>query len=134
MLIFKKFITREFVKQSFPNTIFLFGDNMQRIGLGGQAKEMRGEPNAFGVPTKWAPTMNHYHFFTDSDYDEVKNYIQFPFQVAYYFMDDPLHNVCLPEDGLGTGLSKLDEKAPKILKLIESCTEVLKSHKNSGVK
>jgi hypothetical protein len=68
LLIFKKFITREYVRESFGTTIFLFGDNMQRTGLGGQAKEMRNEPNAFGVPTKWKPTMQDDAFFTDDDF------------------------------------------------------------------
>jgi hypothetical protein len=46
-----KHITREMVRAD-PSTVFVFGDNMARNGLAGQAKEMRGEPNAIGVPTK----------------------------------------------------------------------------------
>ena len=133
MLLFKKFITREFVRESFPHTVFLFGDNMQRIGLGGQAKEMRGEPNAFGVPTKWAPTMNPLHFFTDASLnnENVVNAIKFPFILAYTFMDDKGNNVCLPEDGLGTGLSQLEDRAPTILLAIENMIDILKSHPNA---
>jgi len=32
-----------------PDRIYLFGDNVARQGRGGQAKEMRGEPNALGI-------------------------------------------------------------------------------------
>jgi hypothetical protein len=31
-----KYITREFV-QSNPDKVFLFGDNLERVGMGGQA-------------------------------------------------------------------------------------------------
>ena len=57
-----KFITRDMVKAS-PQTLFVFGDNLARWGMGGQAKEMRGEPNALGIPTKRAP----YEFLQPSD-------------------------------------------------------------------
>ncbi len=131
MLIFKKFITREFVRESFPNTIFLFGDNMQRTGFGGQAKEMRGEPNAFGVPTKWKPTMQEDAFFTDNDFinnKDVQKAIVFPFVLAYNWMADKDNIVCLPEDGLGTGLSQLETRAPLILSAINLSINNLKNH------
>lgn len=38
-----------------PGVTYVFGDNMARYGLGGQAKEMRGEPNALGIATLWRP-------------------------------------------------------------------------------
>jgi hypothetical protein len=41
-------------------------DSVQRHGLAGQAKEMRGEPNAIGVATKRAPSTNPKAFFDDS--------------------------------------------------------------------
>jgi len=41
--------------QADPEARFVFGDNAERWGLGGQAKEMRGEPNAIGVATLWSP-------------------------------------------------------------------------------
>jgi hypothetical protein len=42
---------------------YVFGDNGRRIGFGGQAKEMRGEPNAIGVATEWVPTNRPNAFF-----------------------------------------------------------------------
>jgi len=47
----EKHITRQMLRAE-PGTLWVFGDNLQRKGLGGQAKEMRGEPNAIGIPTK----------------------------------------------------------------------------------
>lgn len=54
IVLHQKFIFREDL-QANPDVYYLFGDNVERRGLGGQAKEMRGEPNAIGVATK-APT------------------------------------------------------------------------------
>ena len=50
-VIFMSSITREFVRNH-PDFIFVFGDNLAKKGLGGQAREMRGEPNAVGIATK----------------------------------------------------------------------------------
>jgi hypothetical protein len=44
----------------------VFGDNGRRIGFGGQAKEMRGEPNAIGVATNWEPSNRPNAFFSDT--------------------------------------------------------------------
>ncbi len=46
----------------------MFGDNLVCRGLGGQAKEMRGEPNAVGYPTKRRPSMTSSAFFDDGDF------------------------------------------------------------------
>ncbi|EKF17100.1 hypothetical protein [Nitratireductor pacificus] len=104
-------ITRDMLKAQ-PEARFVFGDNRERVGLGGQAGAMRGEPNAIGVATLYAPGF-------------------------YYVPDDPLalstvasdlHRVSLalaegrkvfvPADGLGTGLARLPEHAPALHRLI----------------
>jgi hypothetical protein len=38
-----------------PHTLFVFGDNVQRYGKGGQAM-IRDEPNALGVATPPSPS------------------------------------------------------------------------------
>ena len=68
MIEYVDFIERSMLQQR-PNDIFIFGDNMIRKGLGGQAREMRGEPNAIGIPTKKFPSMSEASFFTDADVD-----------------------------------------------------------------
>ena len=50
-----KWITRSFVREH-RDHIFLFGDNLARSGFGGQAAQMRAEPNAIGLPTKKLPS------------------------------------------------------------------------------
>jgi hypothetical protein len=40
--------------QAFPSYLWVFGDNLQRVGTGGQAI-IRPEPNAIGIATKRSP-------------------------------------------------------------------------------
>jgi hypothetical protein len=58
----QKWITRDDLRAN-PNVLYLFGDNERREGLGGQAKEMRGEPNAIGVRTKASPSKHETAFW-----------------------------------------------------------------------
>ncbi len=57
---------REQIKAA-SDTLYIFGDNFERKGFGGQAAEARGEPNAVGIPTKRAPSMRPDAFLTDVD-------------------------------------------------------------------
>ena len=62
--------TRAEIKAN-PDKLYVFGDNMARVGLGGQAKEARGEPNSVGIPTKWRPGKNDGDYFSNQDWVEV---------------------------------------------------------------
>ncbi len=122
---YREYITRQMLKDE-PETLFVFGDNMLRLGYGGQAKEMRGEPNAMGIPTKWKPSMNADAFFDDSDecYHDVAGII------AYYFGLLTGHlkrggKVVFPAAGIGTGLADLEIKAPRIWQLIQNLQQEL---------
>lgn len=73
-----RFITREMVRAN-RDKLFLFGDNLERRGYGGQAAAMRGEPNAIGIPTKKTPTNKAGAFFTDLEFDQNKDAIDAAF-------------------------------------------------------
>lgn len=88
--------------------IFLFGDNLTGRGLGGQAREMRGEENAVGIPTKKAPDNNRASFFTDNEFAENKRAID-----AAFGKIPPDKIIVIPKAGIGTGLAQLAEKAPQ---------------------
>lgn len=110
-----KFITRQYVRDN-RHKLFLFGDNTVGKGFGGQAKEMRGEPNTFGIPTKWIPSRNKQAYFKDKDfflvssaYDELFKKIK---SMNYQI-------IVIPEDGIGTGLARLDKTAPKIFEHLQ---------------
>ncbi len=113
-LDYRNHITREMLRNE-PGTLFVFGDNMVHRGYGGQAKAMRGEPNAVGIPTKWYPNMWEESFFCDLDYE--KFIIEFD-QVEGRLM---AHTgvIVWPAAGIGTGRAKLKEKSLKIWDAIE---------------
>lgn len=112
-----------------PNDLFVFGDNYQRKGLGGQAAEMRGEPNAVGVITKWLPQRTPTSYFSDRDFKIIIPVLVTDIQTLF----DHAANggqIVWPLDGIGTGLAQLPIRAPKIFDFIESCREVLElAHK-----
>ena len=101
-----------------PKTLFVFGDNLLQAGYGGQAKEMRGEPNAMGIPTKRSPDMANDAFFTNNDYGKVMPIISDIFDRLFYHVWEG-GEVVWPEDGIGTGLAQLKQRAPDIWDYIE---------------
>ena len=109
-IIYQKRIYREDL-QANPNVYYLFGDNVKHIGLGGQAAEMRGEPNAIGIPTKTAPGMADEDFFNDRDFAKNIDVIAEAFHKVTELPKDSI--VVIPLNGLGTGLAELDTRAPR---------------------
>ena len=113
MIITRHYITRQYVRDH-PEWIFLFGDNLVHEGYGGQAKEMRGEPNAVGIPTKKYPDNRSESFFTDNEYEANCRAIY----EAFYKIPKGT-TVVIPSAGLGTGLARLDTMAPKTFKYLD---------------
>ena len=109
MIRYRDYITRLMLRAE-PTTLFVFGDNLMRRGLGGQAKEMRGEPNAVGIPTKVSPNMSEAAFLSDRDF--------------YVWSEEAGPNICRlfshegtiiwPKAGIGTGLAQLKRRSPLI--------------------
>lgn len=114
MIEYRKFIIREML-QAEPKKLFVFGDNFARDGYGGQAKEMRDELNSVGIPTKHSPNNYWWAFFDDAYYDF---WIE---QSTPDWMRLFLHDgvIVWPEDGIGTGLADLPNRAPKIYAAIK---------------
>ena len=116
MIIFQKFIYREDLKNNHGVT-YLFGDNDMRRGKGGQAKEMRGEPNAIGIRVKKAPSTGN-AYYNDKEYKENIRKIDEDFQSVDIMLERG-EIVIIPTDGMGTGLAKLKEFAPKTLDYLQ---------------
>lgn len=90
-----------------PDVLYVFGDNERRVGLGGQAREMRGEPNAVGVATLKAPGV----FWTDAGFGRQRGVIDADMAPLF----DALREgriVVFPIDGIGTGLADLENRSP----------------------
>jgi hypothetical protein len=85
---------------------------------------MRGEPNAVGVRTKNFPYEDEHEFFTDDAYE-------LNCQMIWSDLAVPTEALLLgkilvvPLGGLGTGLSRLPEKAPRTFKYLKGTIEKL---------
>jgi len=119
VIIYQHRIFREDLRAN-PKVIYVFGDNEQRLGLAGQAGEMRGEPNAVGIRTKWYPNMQPDSFFDDNDYFAIKDMITDDWNGALVRAGYGLGIIVCPLDGLGTGLSELPTRAPQVYEFIVS--------------
>jgi len=107
-LLFQKIIDREDLRRN-PTVLYVFGDNVRRVGYGGQARAMRGEPNAVGVATKYSPS----EFFGDSPAEvEAQNRIIDQDMKRLFEHVKAGGIVVWPTDGIGTGLAALEIKAP----------------------
>lgn len=132
-IVRQKMIYREDL-QANPRMLYIFGDNLQRIGYGGQAAEMRGEPNAFGIATKRTCGHLPQDYFYDTEGD-VKAVLRSEFARLEETLKEELEvdkpdyfkyiGVVIPLDGIGTGLSRMPEFAPKMLAFIEKRFEQL---------
>ena len=91
-----------------PDKIYVFGDNTQRKGTGGQA-QIRNNENAFGIATKLQPNNSAAAFMSDNDLQSNKDVIDS--DIAKIKADG--RELVFPKDGFGTGLAKLKEKAPQ---------------------
>lgn len=120
MIEYRKHITRKMLRAE-PSTLFVFGDNLQRRGYGGQAREMRGEPNAVGIPTKAFPSMSENSFFSDRDFNVWMNESD-PYCARLLEHEG---KIVWPSDGIGTGLAQLQKCAPSIWSAIERLRQKL---------
>jgi len=116
MIIYQSRIYRADL-QANPDVLYVFGDNVKRVGLGGQAKEMRGEPNAVGVATKWSPGNHPNDYFSDTQLEKCRYIIWSDCnRLGEHHRDGGI--IIVPLDGIGTGLSELPQRAPEVYKLI----------------
>ena len=95
-----------------PNRLYVFGDNLIRIGKGGQAC-IRDEINSYGIATKRTPSMDNQAFFGDRA-DEAHTLLNDIHGLLQRFYDGEYETIVLPKDGLGTGLAKMQEKSPEL--------------------
>lgn len=102
-------ITRRYI-QLHKHIIFIYGDTLHRDGNGKQAREAKGEPNAFSVPVKKFKCYNDVSsFFNDQEFDVInKN-----------FIDKSLHAIPKSNDfyiilpKIGQGYNEMPTRAPK---------------------
>ena len=92
-----------------PNSLYVFGDNTERVGTGGQAC-IRREHNSIGLATK--DTCGKY--FSDKHLESNKIYINDDiFAIREKMLNDMYEELVLPAMGLGTGLSDMQNQCPR---------------------
>jgi hypothetical protein len=86
--------------------------------MGGQAAEMRGEPNAVGIRTKKSPGRENEDFWSDRNFDincskieddlaRVKNHLRRG------------GTVVIPADGIGTNRAEMEKRCPKTFYVLQ---------------
>lgn len=109
--------------RAWPSALHVFGDNFEGWGRKGQAI-IRREPNAFGIPTKWAPRGDDAAYFTDADFDRVAAALTPRFGALRAHIEAG-RTVFWPEAGIGGGLAELHARAPRIAAAIQRAEERL---------
>lgn len=93
--------------------LFVFGDNLKRQGKRGQAV-IRDYDNAMGIATKKLPTLQPHAFMTDDEFsDNVAAIDNDIMNILIKYARGNYTVIVFPTNGLGTGLAKLKEKAPR---------------------
>uniref|UniRef100_A0AB74UMK2 DUF7831 domain-containing protein n=1 Tax=Caulobacter phage BL57 TaxID=3348355 RepID=A0AB74UMK2_9VIRU len=118
-VLFQHRIYREDLNRN-REVLYVFGDNLVRLGMGGQAGHMRGEPNAVGVATKRAPGMHASDFF-DNDPVSVDAQCRIIDEDMRPLFEHVRKGgiVIWPSEGIGTGLSELPVRSPATAAYIE---------------
>lgn len=107
--------------------LYVYGDNVQHRGMGGQAREMRGEPNSFGFPTKWAPSMEPGAFFQDdcvNDVNCVDNALRQLEEASTKYRE-----VVIPAY-IGCGLAQMPSRCPKLYKHLQVRLGIVKENES----
>jgi hypothetical protein len=113
-----KWISQDLMR-AHPEWWFVFGDNEARVGRGGQAAVMRYEPNSIGVVTKRKPERDADAYWSDADAEAHIAAFDADFdQVVERLRAGEV--VVIPFDGIGTGMSELPVRAPRVYAHIQA--------------
>jgi hypothetical protein len=97
-----------------PDWLFVYGDNLKRVGAKGQAC-IRDAPNAVGIVTKKAPSLSESAFLTDDDYAKILPVIRVDLEHIRSLMESGRYRkLVIPSECWGTGLAELNTRAPRI--------------------
>lgn len=118
-IILQSYIRRQDLRNH-QDWIYLFGDNLAGYGSGGQAGEMRDEPNAIGIPTKKLPSHKPGSYFTDLELGANVAAID-----AAFALIPADKTIVIPTAGLGTGLADLKNHAPNTFAYLQRKLDLL---------
>ena len=123
-----KIITQKVISlsdlQRNPATFYVFGDNLEAKGAGGQVKDIRGEPNAIGWITKKKATHKVGSYLTNKDLEVFIQHQALTIRTIETLLERG-RVVVFPEDRLGSGLAKLEESSPHCWKHLNTGVDYL---------
>lgn len=103
-----------------PEKLYVFGDNMLRRGNAGQA-QIRYCENATGLATKCFPSLDEKSFFSDEQFENCCEVIRKDIEkIKLRYKNGGYTYIVFPEDGLGTGLSQLPKRAPRVYDFLKN--------------
>jgi Txe/YoeB family toxin of Txe-Axe toxin-antitoxin module len=106
--------------KTYSHYLFIFGDNDLKQGKKGQSI-IRDQPNTIGIPTKKKPSSYPSSYYYDTEYEENIKKIDKAFEeILSRLKNEDFKGIILPENGIGTGLAKLQINAKNTLKYIEN--------------
>ncbi len=106
--------------KTYSHYLFIFGDNDVKQGKKGQSI-IRDQPNTIGIPTKKKPSSYLSSYYYDTEYEENIKKIDKAFEeIMIRLKNEDFKGIILPENGIGTGLAKLQINAKNTLKYIEN--------------
>jgi hypothetical protein len=124
-VIYQKKIFREDLKRN-PSVLFLYGDNQKRVGNGGQAAEMRGEPNAVGIRVKRAPSRDDGDYWSDRNLEANCSMIEEDLsRVRNHLRRGGV--IVIPSDGIGTNRADMERRCPKTFYILQQMLTSLES-------
>jgi hypothetical protein len=112
VIIYQNLYNRDVISKEIDK-VFLFGDNTydrtvsKHIPTSTQAV-IRGLSNAIGIDTKKTRYTDHTAYLSDNDFEWFKTHVDTQIKEAI----DSGKTIVIPSAGIGTGKSKLKEKAP----------------------
>ncbi len=106
---YKSHITRDYANKH-PKYLFIYGDNDERSGYGGLAKELRGTKNSIGIRVKKKPGLDADAFYNDSEIKENTEKICSDINEIIELINSGKYDIIIyPKNGIGTGLAKMKE-------------------------
>jgi hypothetical protein len=108
------------------NKLYVFGDNAMRIGNGGQA-QIRPADNAYGIATKAKPMTDEASYFSDQtdQADIIFLDIKELYDVYMGDIETEFDTIVFPADGLGTGLSEMPKRSPRLYNWLNETISIL---------
>lgn len=124
-IVFQKMIYRADI-QANPDAIYVFGDNPQRAGFGGQAGQCRGELNTIGICTCSGPGAADW---SDANAASQCAQIDSDMEPLFKALRDG-RTIVFPLDGIGTGIADLERRSPVTWAHLQSKIQKMKDIAN----